>query len=181
MKSRKIISVGLLLLTSTFLFTGCGTTKETPAAGVSISGAENKTLGFTYLYDLGNGYKLYADNFTQIVYLKYDYCGGNGATSVGSSTLTPYISENGNYYKINTKTRVIEELIVNKNVVEDTTIKDDATSTEGSSSTNQKQDIEDILNENSQKNENINNQQSQGTQEQKQSQEPQATETSTEN
>ena len=174
MKKNKIATLGLLTLCTMFMFTGCGSfTGETPAAGVSIQGAENQILGFTYLYDLGNGYKLYADNFTKIVYLRYDYSAGSGATSVGSSSMTPYISTNGNYYKVNTQTRVIEEFIpmntqTNNNVVitdENTEIEnqeqqtESTESNENTQSSSQQQTIEDILNENSQKNTNTNNQQ----------------------
>ena len=106
---KNIAILSLLTLGFSLGLTGCGVATEEPAGGVSIENAENQTLGFTYLYDLGNGYKLYADNFTKIVYLRYDYQGGKGATSIGSSSMCPYISANGNYYKVNPQTRVIEE------------------------------------------------------------------------
>lgn len=141
-----------------FTLTGCGETVETPAAGVSIANAEGQTLGFTYLYDLGNGYKLYADNFTKIVYLRYDFTGGKGATSIGSCSMCPYISANGNYYKVNTQTRVIEEYVPNIGTVSSVS-PDNATSVDIGTSSSQKSDIEAILNENGQKNENSNNQQ----------------------
>ena len=161
---KKFAIISLFTLGMAFALTGCGTTSETPAAGVSIKDAEGQTLGFTYLYDLGNGYKLYADNFTTIVYLKYDYQGGKGATSVGSSSFCPYISPNGYYYKVNTQTWVIEEYIPNHSISNDTENNQEVDGTQGGSSTNQKQDIEAILNENGQKNQNSNNQQQQGAQ-----------------
>ena len=73
---RKLVILSLLTFGLSFGIVGCGTNVEQPAGGVSIENAEDQTLGFTYLYDLGNGYKLYADNFTKIVYLRYDYQGG---------------------------------------------------------------------------------------------------------
>ena len=159
---KKFATISLLTLGLTFALTGCGTTGETPAAGVSIENAEGQTLGFTYLYDLGNGYKLYADNLTTIVYLRYDYQGGKGATATGSSSFCPYISPNGYYYKVNTQTRVIEEYIPNHSI-SSSTEDEEVDVTQGSSSSNQKQDIEAILNENGQKNQNSNNQQKQET------------------
>ena len=158
---NKLAVIGLLVFGLSFSLTGCGEIKEEPAAGVSIANAEGQTLGFTYLYDLGNGYKLYADNFTKIVYLRYDYEGGKGATSIGSASMTPYISPNGYYYKVNTQTRVIEEYIPNQTTVKDTEDTEEASSSEESNSTSQREDIEAILNENGQKNQNSNNQQKQ--------------------
>ena len=177
---KNIAILSLLTLGFSLGLTGCGVATEEPVGGVSIENAENQTLGFTYLYDLGNGYKLYADNFTKIVYLRYDYQGGKGATSIGSSSMCPYISENGNYYKINTNTRVIEEYnpsmnSTSSNVDTNDTENQDVNNTdkenkestentqqeENNSSNSQKQDIEAILNENSQKNQNSNNQQKQ--------------------
>ena len=160
---RKLVILSLLTFGLSFGIVGCGTNVEQPAGGVSIENAEDQTLGFTYLYDLGNGYKLYADNFTKIVYLRYDYQGGKGATAIGSSSMTPYISPNGKYYKVNTNTRVIEEFSPIDNIDETNTEnsqengENTETTQEGeNSSTSQKQDIEDILNENSQKNQNNN-------------------------
>lgn len=153
---KKFAILGIVIASMCFLLTGCGTQKEEPAAGVSIANAEGQTLGFTYLYDLGNGYKLYADNFTKIVYLRYDYQDGKGATSVGSASMCPYISTNGNYYKVNTQTRVIEEFIPTGNI---TPNPDTAVTIDTGNSDSQKSDIEAILNENGQKNENSNNQQ----------------------
>lgn len=153
---KKFVIVGLAIMSMCFLLTGCGKQQEEPAAGVSIANAEGQTLGFTYLYDLGNGYKLYADNFTKIVYLRYDYQGGKGATSVGSASMCSYISANGNYYKVNTQTRVIEEFIPTGNIAPNP---DSAVTVETGTSDSQKSDIEAILNENGQKNENSNNQQ----------------------
>lgn len=177
---KKLAIISLLTLSMTFALTGCGTTsKEVPAAGVSIANAEGQTLGFTYLYDLGNGYKLYADNFTKIVYLRYDYKGGKGATSVGSSSFCPYISPSGNYYKINTQTRVIEEYIPNHSISSSTDDLDtEVDVTEGESSSSQKEDIEAILNENGQKNQNSNNQQINDTTSSSQSDENDNTKTS---
>ncbi len=162
---KKFAILGLAIASMCFLLTGCGTQKEEPAAGVSIANAEGQTLGFTYLYDLGNGYKLYADNFTKIVWLRYDYQGGKGATSVGSASMCPYISTNGNYYKVNTQTRVIEEFIPTGNI---TPNPDNAVTVDTGNSNSQKSDIEAILNENGQKNENSNNQQRQETENQQQ-------------
>ena len=147
---KKIIVFGLVIASMCFLLTGCTEQQEQPAAGVSIANAEGQTLGFTYLYDLGNGYKLYADNFTKIVYLRYDYKGGTGATSIGSASMCPYISANGNYYKVNTQTRVIEEFIPTGNI---TPNPDSAVTVDTNNSSSQKSDIEAILNENGQKNE----------------------------
>lgn len=171
---KNITILSLLTLGFSLGLTGCGVATEEPAGGVSIEDAENQTLGFTYLYDLGNGYKLYADNFTKIVYLRYDYQGGKGATSIGSSSMCPYISTNGNYYKVNPQTRVIEEYnpsmkSTNSNVDTNDTENQDVNNSEtentqqeeNNSSNSQKQDIEAILNENSQKNQNSNNQQKQ--------------------
>ena len=171
---KKFAIISLLTFGMVLPLTGCGKISEEPAAGVSIENAEGQTLGFTYLYDLGNGYKLYADNFTKIVYLRYDYEGGKGATSVGSSSITPYLSKDGNYYKVNTQTRVIEEYIPNHTVTNstETTETTEATTQEGQQSTSQKQDIEAILNENGQKNQNSNNKQKQETESQIQSQNP---------
>lgn len=154
---KRNVILGFMAIALCFSLTGCGQPEETPAAGVSIANAEGQTLGFTYLYDLGNGYKLYADNFTKIVYLKYDFTGGKGATSIGSSSMCPYISPNGNYYKVNTQTRVIEEYISNGNT--QNTNQENATTVDIGTSSSQKSDIEAILNENGQKNENSNNQQ----------------------
>lgn len=154
---KKYVTLGIVIASMCFLLTGCGKPTEEPAAGVSIANAEGQTLGFTYLYDLGNGYKLYADNFTKIVYLRYDYQGGKGATSIGSASMCPYISTNGNYYKVNTQTRVIEEYIPTGNV----TPNPDSAVTIDTGNSSSKSDIEAILNENGQKNENSNNQQKQ--------------------
>lgn len=163
-KFKKLLCLGVLSLCTIFSLTGCNVGGEQPAAGVSIAGAENQTLGFTYLYDLGNGYKLYADNFTKIVYLRYDFSDGKGATSVGSVSMCPYISANGNYYVVNTQTRVIEELVkgptTNTNIEEVQTPENpdgnETSDTTDNSTNSQQQDIEAILNENSQKNENAN-------------------------
>lgn len=157
---KKLAIISLLTLGMAFSLTGCGNVSEEPAQGVSIANAEGQALGFTYLYDLGKGYKLYADNFTKIVYLRYDYEGGKGATSIGSSSLTPYISANGYYYKVNTQTRVIEEYIPN-NIVNPNDVSTDISPESETQLDSQKQDIEAILNENGQKNQNSNNQQKQ--------------------
>ena len=70
--------------------------------------------------------------------------------------MCPYISANGNYYKVNTQTRVIEEFIPTGNIAPNP---DSAVTVETGTSDSQKSDIEAILNENGQKNENSNNQQ----------------------
>lgn len=164
---KKYAILGLVIASMCFLLTGCGQQKEEPAAGVSIANAEGQTLGFTYLYDLGNGYKLYADNFTKMVYLRFDYQGGKGATSVGSASMCPYISPNGNYYKVNTQTRVIEEYIPTGTIVTNP----DTATTVNTGDSSSKSDIEAILNENGQKNENSNNQQKQDAENAQQQQE----------
>jgi hypothetical protein len=159
---KKLALISLLTLGMGLMVTGCSSEEEFPAAGVSIENAEGQTLGFTYLYDLGGGYKLYADNFTKIVYLRYDYQSGDGATSIGSSSLSPYISPNGYYYKVNTTTRVIEEYIPSNTSSSVAVTDTDVTITdETTTSSNNKSDIEAILNENGQKNQNSNNQQQQ--------------------
>ena len=150
-----------IALLSMSILTGCGSSQEVPAEGVTISGAENAILGFTYLLDLGDGYKLYADNFTKIVYLKYEFSDGRGATAVGGVSMTPYLSPNGNYYTVNPTTRVIEELTKDtnqqsSNEKEKPEATPDQNATQNPSSTqtplSQQEEIEAILNQNSEKN-----------------------------
>ena len=132
--------------------TGCGKDKELPIQGVSINGAQGKTSGFTYIYDFGDGYKLYCDNLTMIVYLVKDFSDGRGATSVGSSSICPYISPNGYYYKIDVKTRVISEVIPQDVHIIDSNPQTSTDNKTPSSTPSNQDDIEAILNQNSQKN-----------------------------
>ena len=117
---KNIILLLLLSALISMFITGCSSSNsETPEVEVTIDGKNSDDItGFTYLYDYGDGYRLYADNFTKIVYVMYLDNSGNGATTAKSSSLSPWISENGNYYYIDTKEKMIKEL-VDDNTIED--------------------------------------------------------------
>lgn len=111
-----------MALTSLFVVGCSGSSvkvEKTPAVEVSIEGMnEGDLAGFTYLYDYGNGFRLYADNFTKIVYVMYYDNVDSGTKAVArSSSLSPYISPNGNYCYIDTEARQIKELITDNSVV----------------------------------------------------------------
>lgn len=125
MKKKLLILLSVIFTTMSIV--GCGavsgdlTANDEPETEVSIDNKNSDDLtGFTYLYDYGNGFRLYADNFTKIVYVLYYGSGGNGAKATTSMGITPWISSDGNYYYVDTEERTIKELISN-----DTTIKDD--------------------------------------------------------
>lgn len=125
MKKKLLILLSVIFTTMSIV--GCGevsgdlTDNDEPETEVSIDNKNSDDLtGFTYLYDYGNGFRLYADNFTKIVYVVYYGSEGNGAKATRSMGMTPWISADGNYYYVDTEERTIKELISN-----DTTIKDD--------------------------------------------------------
>lgn len=116
MKKKKVILLLSTLILSTSLV-GCGaasgslSASDTPATEVSIDGKNNDDLtGYTYLYDYGDGFRLYADNYTHIVYVLYYGSGGTGAKATNSMGLSPWLSENGKYCYIDTETKTIKEL-----------------------------------------------------------------------
>ena len=96
--------------------TGCGSSgaiskSDDPTTIVQIDGKNDSDLtGLTYLYDYGDNARLYADNFTKIVYIVYYDESGTGAKATKAVSMSPWISENGKYCYIDTDNRIIKEL-----------------------------------------------------------------------
>lgn len=122
MKKKLLILLCTVLIASSL--TACGkssneevSSSDTPAAEVGIEGKNSDEItGFTYLYDYGNGFRLYADNYTKIVYVMYYNNSGNGAKSTASAGLSPWLSQNGKYCYIDTDEKLIKELDTNQTV-----------------------------------------------------------------
>ena len=95
---------------------GCGSSgaiskSDDPTTIVQIDGKNDSDLtGLTYLYDYGDNARLYADNFTKIVYIVYYDESGTGAKATKAVSMSPWISENGKYCYIDTDNRIIKEL-----------------------------------------------------------------------
>lgn len=166
----------LLLLLCTIMtigtITGCSSessdfkTNDVPAVEVSIDGKNSDdTTGFTYLYDYGNGFRLYADDYTKIVYVLYYNHSGSGAKSTMSTSLSPWLSQNGKYCYIDTEDKTIKELDTdnvvkidsndknkdetdNTDVSESDTNEDTSSSSEESGSSDLDKSITDKINQN---------------------------------
>lgn len=130
-----------LVLTSCLILafvTGCGSSgaiskSDDPVTIVQIDGKNDSDLtGLTYLYDYGDNARLYADNFTKIVYIVYYDESGTGAKATKAVSMSPWISENGNYCYVDTDNRIIKELTDEKDTDSDSMDdkdSDDSTST----------------------------------------------------
>lgn len=113
---KKLLTLFCTVLIASSL-TACGeksgdlTVTDVPETEVGIDGKNSDDItGFTYLYDYGNGFRLYADNYTKIVYVMYYGSSGSGAKSTTETGLSPWLSQNGKYCYIDTEDRVIKEL-----------------------------------------------------------------------
>jgi len=122
---KKKIGICLLIPCLVFMFTGCGgsqTSTNENSVEISIEGkTKNDLTGFAYLCDYGDGYSLYADKFTKIVYISKSTSSGSGAKATATESFTPWISKNGNYYYIDTDAKMIKELNANYSTDENIT------------------------------------------------------------
>ena len=109
----------LLIATSMILaisIVGCSDSgaiskSDSPAANVAIDGKNDDDLtGLTYLYDYGDNARLYADNFTKIVYIVYYDSSGSGAKATKAVSMSPWLSANGKYCYVDTENYIIKEL-----------------------------------------------------------------------
>ena len=139
MKKRFMLFLTSLLVVSSVV--GCSSSdsigkSDKPATTVKIEGKGDSDLtGLTYLYDYGNNARLYADNFTKIVYIVYFDESGSGAKATKAVAMAPWISEDGNYYYIDTENRTIKELTDDNNASDDTSSDKDTSDTSDESDT----------------------------------------------
>ena len=115
--NKQLIVIVLLCLFVMTTLIGCGAKTETlnlsdkPETEVSIDGKNSDDItGFTYLYDYGNGFRLYADNYTKIVYIIYYGKSGSGSKATNAVGMTPWLSENGKYCYVDVEDKSIKEL-----------------------------------------------------------------------
>lgn len=165
-KKIVLILLSSLLVVSTIV--GCGktsgdlTVSDVPETEISIDGKNSDDItGFTYLYDYGNGFRLYADNYTKIIYVMYYGSSGSGAKNRTETGLSPWISPNGTYCYIDTENRIIKELNTDNvisSIDENTDSTDDldnennqqsSASSENGDSSNIDQSVTDKINQNS--------------------------------
>ena len=153
---KKILLLTILTLCSINLV-GCGsnmsgmTKKDSPVAEIGIDGRNSdEQLGFTYICDYTGtddpngtpGFRLYADNYTKIVYVVYFNQSGNGATISQSTGMSPWLSKNGKYCYLDTEDNMIKELGTDEDVNVDENTDEDSDSNSTSEENNDKQNTQ---------------------------------------